>query len=77
MVNYHRHCLQDADILKSTIDNTARHIDVIASSALQICMNENKHILRQLSILSKQGIPLQGDYEEVNYFKILENFWYC
>ena len=41
MVNYHWHCLQDADILKSTIiDNPARHIDVMASSAIR--MNENK-----------------------------------
>ena len=83
MVNYHQHCLQDADILKSNIDNPARPIDVMASSALQIRMNENKHnILRQLlfmplSILSKQGIPLQGDYEEVNHYRILENFWCC
>ena len=73
MVNYHRHCLQDVDILKSTIDNPARRIDVMASSALQIRMNENKHILRQIVraiiYLGRQGLPLRGDNEEVNHCK--------
>ena len=48
MVSYHWHCLQDADTLKSTINNLARHIDVMASSTLQIYINANKHILRQI-----------------------------
>ncbi len=48
MANHHRHCLQAADVLKSTIDNPARHIDVLTTSALHIRMNENKDILRQI-----------------------------
>ena len=73
MVNYHWHCLQDVDIFKSTTDNPARRIDVMASSALQIRMNENKHILRQIVraiiYLGRQGLPLRGDNEEVNHCK--------
>ena len=57
---YHHECLQDADILKSTVVNPALQIDVITSTSHQIRINENRHILRQIVsaalFLSKQGI---------------------
>ena len=39
---YHKECLQNADILMATVDNPASRIDVIASSTLQVQLNESK-----------------------------------
>ena len=67
---YHRECLQRADILKSTVENPASRIDVMTNTSKQLLMNENKHILRQIVrailFLSKQGIPLRGKKEDIS-----------
>ena len=33
-LSYHKECIQDADILKATVDNSASRIDVMASSSV-------------------------------------------
>ena len=75
---YHRECLQDADILKSVTDKPACRLDVRANSAIQVRINENKHILRQIVCaiiyLGKQGLPFRGDTEELNLCKNPGNF---
>ena len=45
---YHRECRQYADILKETVDTPTSHIDVMADSAQQVPMNENKRIIYQI-----------------------------
>ena len=75
---YHRECLQDADILKSVTDKPACRLDVRANSSIQVHINENKHILRQIVhaiiYLGKQGLPFRGDTEELNLCKNPGNF---
>ena len=77
-LSYHKDCLQDADILKATVDNPASCIDVMASSTLQVQMEENKQIMKQIVraivYLAKQGVSLRGDVEDVNLKKNLGNF---
>ena len=77
-LQYHHECVQDADIFKGTIDNPSSHIDVMANSALQIRMNENKHIMHQIvraiMFLAKQGLPFRGDREDVSLSKNPGNF---
>ena len=59
---YHLESLQDADILRDTIQTPASRIDVMCSSSLRSQMAENSHILRQIVhavlFLSKQGLAL-------------------
>ena len=43
LLRYHQECLQDADILKATIDNPTSRIDIMTDKSLQARMNENKH----------------------------------
>ena len=49
-----------------------------ANSALQVRINENKHILcqivRAIIYLGKQGLPIRGDTEELNLCKNPGNF---
>ena len=75
---YHRKCVQDADILKTTVDNPASRLDVRVDSALQVRMRENKHIVQQIVraviILAKQGLPFRGDVEDLSLRKNPGNF---
>jgi len=75
---YHRECLQDADILKSVIDNPAGRVDFKVNSTIQVHINENKHILRQIVraiiYLGKQGLPFRGDTEQLHLSKNPGNF---
>ena len=36
LLHYHRECLQDADILKATIDNPTSRIDIMTENSLQV-----------------------------------------
>ena len=45
---YHQECIQDADILMTTIEKPKTRIDVTVDSAIQVRMNENKHIMWQI-----------------------------
>ena len=67
---YHREAMQSADTLKTTINNPAARIDVMASTALQSKIAENKHILQQIVcailFLAKQGLALRDNMEKVN-----------
>jgi len=64
---YHSDCLQAADVLKATIENPNARLDVIQSTALELKIDENKHILFQIVhaalFLGKQGLALRGDTE--------------
>ena len=75
---YHREALQDAEVLKATIENPLSRIDVMSNSALQSRMTENAHILRQIVrtilFLSKQGLALRGDFEDVHSSRNPGNF---
>ena len=77
-LRYHRDCLQEADILKGTIENPASRLDVMVDNSLQARMNENKHIIRQIVqavvFLAKQGLPLRGDVEDIQSKKNPGNF---
>ena len=70
--------MQYTDILKNSIDNPALHIDVMASSDIQMRMDENRHIIRQIVrailFLRKQGLPFRGDNEDLNITKNPGNF---
>lgn len=78
LLSYHKDCLQDADILKATVDNPASRIDVMASSTLQVQMEENRQIMKQIVraivYLGKQGMSLRGDVEDVNLKRNPGNF---
>ncbi len=67
---YHAHSMQDADILKATIDNPSSRLDVMIDSALQDRRTTNKHILqeivRAILYLTKQGLPLCGHREQIS-----------
>ena len=75
---YHQECIQDADILKTTIEKLATRIDVMADSAIQVRMNENKHIMWKIVhaviFLAKQSLPFRGDVEDLNLSKKPGNF---
>ena len=64
---YHRIALQSAEVLK--VQLKIQRLDVMVSSALQSRIAENKHILQQIVrsiiFLAKQGLPFQGDVEDV------------
>ena len=66
---YHHKALQDADILKSVIDNPKSRIDILSSSVLQSRVKENKHIFGQIVhailYLTKQGLALRGHRENL------------
>lgn len=47
-LHYHRHCLAMADSLKSSVNNPAARVDTMFSGAVQINIEENKHIIRQI-----------------------------
>ena len=76
--SYYRDALQSADVLKTTIENPSYRIDVIVSNTLQSRIVENKHILQQIFhaiiFLTKQGLPLRGDAEDVCSQKNPGNF---
>ena len=65
--------MQFTDILKNSIDNPASHIDGMANSDIQMRMDENRHIIRQIVrailFLGKQGLPFRGDNEDLNITK--------
>ena len=75
---YHLDCVQYTDILKNSIDNPASRIDVMANSDIQMRMDENRHIIRQIVcailFLGKQGLPFRGDNEDLNITKNPGNF---
>lgn len=59
-LHYHRHCLEIADALKSSVDNPVTRVDVMFGSAIQKQINDqNKQIIRQIVrailFLAKQG----------------------
>lgn len=68
-VAYHHKALQDADILKSVIENPKSRIDILSSSVLQSRIQENKHIfgqiVRAILYLTKQGLALRGHRENL------------
>ena len=70
---YHLDCVQYTDILKNSIDNPASRIDVMANSDIQMQMDENRHIVRQIvraiPFLGKQGLPFRSDNEDLNITK--------
>ena len=70
---YHLDCVQYTDNLKNSIDNPASRIDVMANSDIQMQMDENRHIVRQIvraiPFLGKQGLPFRGDNEDLNITK--------
>lgn len=76
--SYHLAALQSADIFKMTVENPVSRIDVLANSALQARIAENKHILRQIVrtilFLAKQGMAFRGDIEDVSSNKNPGNF---
>ena len=76
--SYHHDALQSADVLKTTIENPSSRIDVIVSNTLQSRIVENKHILQQIVcviiFLTKQGLPLRDDAEDVCSQKNPSNF---
>ena len=67
---YHLTALQSADIVKMTIEKPSSRIDILANSALQARIKENKHILRQIvcavHFLAKQGMAFRGDVEDIS-----------
>ena len=73
---YHLDCVQYTDILKNSIDNPALRIDVMANSDIQMRLDENRHIIRQIVrailFMGKQGLPFRGDSEDLNIIKNLE-----
>ena len=75
---YQLDCVQYTDILKNSIDNPASRIDVMANSDIQMRMDENRHIIRQIFcailFLGKQGLPFRGDNEDLNITKNPGNF---
>lgn len=66
---YHRDSLQLADVTKTAIENPATRIDAMTNTALQSRIDTNKHILQQIvraiTFLAKQGLPLRGDKENI------------
>lgn len=77
-LSYHRSCAQLAEITKSTIENPASRIDVMSSTALQLRIQNNQHIIQQIVraiiFLAKQGLPLRGDKEDIMSNKNPGNF---
>ena len=77
---YHLDCVQYTDILKNSIDNPASRIDVMANSDIQMRMDENRHIIRQIVcgilFLGKQGLPFRGDNEDLNITKNPGNYYF-
>lgn len=77
-LSYHRDCLQVADILKDTTESPASRLDVMVDKSLQARMNENKQIIRQIVrailFLTKQGLSLRGDVEDIRSRKNPGNF---
>ena len=75
---YHLDCVQYTDILKNSIDNPASRIDVMVNSDIQMRMDENRHIIRQIVhailFMGKQGLPFRGDNEDLNITKNPGNF---
>ena len=67
-LSYDQKCLQNADILKSTIENPASRLDVMVENSLQARMNDNWRVIRQIVrafvFLAKQGLPFRGDSVE-------------
>ena len=61
--------MQAADTLKCSIENPESRIDVLTSNVLQSRIAENRHILRQIVrailFLSKQGLSLRGNNEDI------------
>ena len=47
-LHYHRHCLEMADALKSSVDNPATRVDVMFGGTIQKQINENKWIIQQI-----------------------------
>ena len=77
-LTYHRQCLQAADTLKCSIENLESRIDVLTSNVLQSQIAENRDILRQIVhailFLSKQGLSLRGNNEDIKYSQNPGNF---
>ena len=76
---YHLDCVQYTDILKNIIDNPASCIDVMANSDIQMRMDENRHIIRQIVrailFMGKQGLSFRGDNKDLNITKNSGNFF--
>ena len=70
--------MQYTDILKNSIDNPASRIDVMANSDIQMRMDENRQIIRQIVrailFLGKQRLSFRGDNEDLNITKNPGNF---
>ena len=65
LLAYHRNCLQEADTLRATMNYPTCRVDIMTNASVQVRINENKHIIRQIVravlLLAKQGLPFQGD----------------
>ena len=61
--------MQYTDILKNSIENPGLRIDIMVSSDIQMRMNENKHIIRQIvcAIIpgGMQRLPCHFDNEDL------------
>ncbi len=84
-LKYHHDCLQLAEALRGSILNPASRDDVMINNALQLAINKNRHILRQIVrailFLAKQGIAFRGKVEDLessknpcNFLSLLKTF---
>ena len=77
-LKYHHRCMQDAEILKSTIETPQSRIDVSISTTLSQRIQDNKliihQIVRAILFLAKQGLPFRGDHEDLSLDKNPGNF---
>ena len=66
---YHHDSLQAADVLKTSVENLNSRIYVMTNQAVQSKIAENKHIffqiVRAITFLCKQGLPLRGDIDHI------------
>jgi len=62
---YRHDSIQAADILETSVENPSSRIYVMTDQAVQLKIAENKHIffqiVRAITFLCKQGLPLRGD----------------
>lgn len=70
--------MQDAEILKSTLETPHSRIDVSISTTLSQRIQDNKltihQIVRAIIFLAKQGLPFRGDHEDLSLDKNPGNF---
>ena len=73
---YHHRCMQNAEILNSTIETPQSHIDVSISTTLSQRIQDKliiHQIVRAILFLAKQGLPFR-DHEDLSLDKNPGNF---